>query len=208
MTLFSGVFESCIAPFLNRLRGIFPPEVSGLVIFMIGWSAGIAGLRMLLGAGAPPVDQVEWSIAALTLVVMTVCNIWGTGIVRMTSALIGIVVGYILAALFGFIDGAPIFARDERFMGRPSAVSCVLVLRSIIDRTVCYREPCSGDEGGWDHYNLSAHQRSNWVRPDLRSVTRGVLADGLTPRQQVLPARSGTNTSTPGWVVAAASGVT
>jgi xanthine permease XanP len=101
MTLFSGVFESCIAPVLNRLRGIFPPEISGLVIFMIGWSAGIAGLRMLLGAGAPSVDQVEWSIAALTLMVMAACNIWGTGLVRMTSALIGIVVGYIVA---GFLD--------------------------------------------------------------------------------------------------------
>lgn len=50
MTIFSGLFETVLAPILNRLRGVFPPEISGLVIFMIGWSAGIAGLRVL-GAG-------------------------------------------------------------------------------------------------------------------------------------------------------------
>jgi NCS2 family nucleobase:cation symporter-2 len=42
MTIFAGMLEAALAPFLNRLRAIFPPEVSGLVIFMIGISGGIA----------------------------------------------------------------------------------------------------------------------------------------------------------------------
>src|SRR5215204_3433213 len=50
MTIFAGLLEAAIAPLLNRLRAIFPPEISGLVILMIGMSAGIAGLRSMLGA--------------------------------------------------------------------------------------------------------------------------------------------------------------
>jgi len=75
MTIFAGLFEAALAPVLNRLRGIFPPEISGLVIFMIGWSAGLAGLRVVLGTGAQPVTPTEWAISALTLSAMIVCNI-------------------------------------------------------------------------------------------------------------------------------------
>jgi NCS2 family nucleobase:cation symporter-2 len=32
MTIFAGAMEAAIAPLLNRLRAIFPPEISGLVI--------------------------------------------------------------------------------------------------------------------------------------------------------------------------------
>ena len=40
MTIFAGLLEAAIAPLLNRMRAIFPPEISGLVILMIGMSAG------------------------------------------------------------------------------------------------------------------------------------------------------------------------
>lgn len=208
MTLFAGLFETAIAPALNRLRGIFPPEISGLVIFMIGWSAGIAGLRMLLGTGAPPVDQIEWSVAAITLVVMTACNIWGVGLVRMSSALIGIVAGYVLAGFLGFIDRdqlAPVLAApwiglpqfhvswsfDPSLIAPFAIASLAAAMKAAGTITICQRI-----------------NDANWVRPDLRSVTRGVLADGLTTAASGIAGSVGTNTSTPGVGVAAASGVT
>src|SRR5262245_6452559 len=39
MTIFAGILEAIVAPLLNRLRAIFPPEISGLIIVMIGLSA-------------------------------------------------------------------------------------------------------------------------------------------------------------------------
>src|SRR5262249_20670871 len=70
MTILAGVLEAAIAPLLKRLRPMFPPEVSGLVILMIGLSAGIAGLRSLLGVGAPAVSEAEWWVAGVTLATM------------------------------------------------------------------------------------------------------------------------------------------
>ncbi len=67
MTMFAGVLETALAPLLNRLRAIFPPEVSGLVIFVIGLSGGIAGLRTLFGSNAAPVLTAEWVVGAFTL---------------------------------------------------------------------------------------------------------------------------------------------
>ena len=75
MTLFAGLLEVVLAPLLNRLRPIFPPEVSGLVIFVIGLSGGIAGLRAMLGEKAAPVSTEEWWIAGATLATMVVLNV-------------------------------------------------------------------------------------------------------------------------------------
>ena len=56
MTIFAGALEALVAPMLNRLRKFLPVEVSGLVIFMLGVAAGLAGLRTLLGPAATPVE--------------------------------------------------------------------------------------------------------------------------------------------------------
>ena len=64
MTIFAGVLEAALAPFLNRLRAIFPPEVSGLVIFIISRTVpgGIAGLRLRIGANVAPMLPAEWFV--------------------------------------------------------------------------------------------------------------------------------------------------
>jgi NCS2 family nucleobase:cation symporter-2 len=208
MTMFAGLFEAILAPILNRLRGVFPPEISGLVIFMIGWSAGIAGLRVLLAHDAPPVGLNEWSVAALTLAAMVVMNIWGSGLVRMTAALLGLIIGYIAAAILGVLDrahfgpvleapwlGVPQFQLGWSFdpaMIAPFAIASIAAaMKAAGTVTICQRV-----------------NDANWVRPDLRSVTRGVLADGLGTAAAGLAGAVGINTSTPGVGVAAASGVT
>src|SRR5438270_599009 len=91
-TLIYGVGDA--PPLVNRLRPIFPPEISGLVIFMIGLSGGIAGLRSLLAIGAAPVSPSEWWVAGITLASMIALNVWGKGTARMLCALIGLVIGY------------------------------------------------------------------------------------------------------------------
>jgi xanthine permease XanP len=208
MTVFAGVFEVLIAPILNRLRGFFPPEISGLVIFMIGWSAGIAGLRVLLAAQAPTVTPAEWAVAALTLVTMVTLNVWGTGLLRMTCALLGLLAGYVAAGVTGVIDhahfvpvlkaawvGIPRFHVGWSF--EPTLIAPFLVasvaaaMKAAGTITICQKI-----------------DNADWARPDLRSVTRGVLSDGLTTATAGLAGAVGTNTSTPGVGIAAASGVT
>jgi NCS2 family nucleobase:cation symporter-2 len=208
MTLFAGLFEAVLAPMLNRLRGIFPPEISGLVIFMIGWSAGLAGLRVLLAQDAPPVATAEWIVVGLTLVAMVIMNVWGSGLLRMTAALLGLLVGYIAAAIVGVIDhahmapvleaswlGAPRFhfgwSFDPALIAPFAIASIAAAMKAAGTITICQRI-----------------NDANWVRPDLPSVTRGVLADGLTTAAAGIAGAVGTNTSTPGVGVAAASGVT
>ena len=108
MTLIAGMLEALFSRLLDRMRPYFPTEISGLVIFMIGISAGLAGLRSVLGANAEPVTPAEWWVACITLASMVAFNVWGRGMVRMLCALEGLAVGYVAAGLAGLLgDAAP-----------------------------------------------------------------------------------------------------
>jgi xanthine permease XanP len=208
MTVFAGFVELLVAPLLNRLRGVFPPEISGLVIFMIGWSAGIGGLRILLAPDAPPVGWDEWTVAALTLATMSVLNIWASGLIRMLCALIGLLVGYVAAAAFGFFEHAYFsLVRDAPWIGLPGFHFGLSFDPSLTAPFAIAAIAAAMKAGG----TITICQRINdahWVRPDLHSLTRGVFADGVTTVVAGLAGAVGTNTSTPGVSVAAASGVT
>jgi NCS2 family nucleobase:cation symporter-2 len=139
---------------------------------------------------------------------MVTCNVWGQGFVRMTAALIGILFGYLAAGITGIIDrtsfspvldaawaGVPhfpmVWSFDPTLIAPFAIASVAAAMKAAGTITVCER---SND--------------ANWVRPNLRTVTRGVLADGLGTAAAGLAGSVGTTTSTPGVGVAVASGVT
>lgn len=208
MTIFAGALEAALSKLLHRMRSIFPPELSGLVIFMIGWGAGIAGLRLMLGGQSAPVSETEWWVAGATVATMAALNVWGRGIVRMLCALFGLVVGYVLAALTGLLQGTQFAVVAEApWIGLPSfshvswsfdaslalpfAVACLAVsMKAIGTITMCQRM-----------------NDAEWVRPDMRSATRGVLADGASTVLAGAMGAVGTNTSTPSAALASATGV-
>jgi NCS2 family nucleobase:cation symporter-2 len=208
MTLFAGLLEAGLAPLLNRLRPIFPPEVSGLVIFVIGLSGGMAGLRAMLGEKASPVSVEEWWVAALTLATMVALNVWGKGMARMLCALVGLVIGYVAAGFAGMIGGRNIATVEEAaWIGLPAfghlswsfdvslvvpfaIASIAAAMKAVGTITVCQRM-----------------NDADWVRPDMRSITRGVLADGASTALAGMAGALGTNTSTPAVGLAAATGM-
>ena len=208
MTLFAGLLEVALAPLLNRLRPIFPPEVSGLVIFVIGLSGGIAGLRAMLGDKAAPVSAQEWWVAGVTLATMIALNVWARGIARMLCALIGLVIGYVVAAVAGLIApgslrtvgaalwiGLPDFGHlswsFDVSMVVPFAIAAVAAaMKAVGTIAVCQRM-----------------SDADWVRPDMRSITRGVVADGASTALAGMTGALGTNTSTPAVGLAAATGM-
>lgn len=208
MTLFAGVLEIALAPLLNRLRPIFPPEVSGLVIFVIGLSGGIAGLRAMLGDKAAPVSMAEWGIAAVTLGAMIAFNVWGTGISRMLCALIGLLIGYSAAVLAGLLAGDSVRSiSDAAWVGLPGLghLSWSFEMSMVMPFAIAAVAAAMKAVG-----TIAVCQRMNdadWVRPEMRSITRGVLADGASTALAGAVGALGTNTSTPAVGLAAATGV-
>ena len=207
MTMFAGVLELVLAPFLNRLRAVFPPEVSGLVIFMIGLSGGIVVPRSLLGPHAAPMLPADWIVGIVTLGTMIALKVWGKGPASMFCALIGLVEGYIASGLTGLIDSHSVSAvATTSWIGLPVinfersfdlAVAAPFVIGSIAAAmkaagtiTICQKM-----------------NDADWVRPDMKSIVAGVLADGASTLLAGTAGAFGTNTSTPAVGIAAATGV-
>jgi len=209
MTMFAGFLEAALAPLLNRLRPIFPPEISGLVIFMIGVSAAVAGLRLMLGGSAVPVTSAEWGVATITLATMMILSVWARGMARMLCALIGVAIGYVATGIVGTFDPAQSAAVgaaawvDVPHVGRvswsfdfglavPFAIAAVAAaMKALGVITIC--------------------QRANdpeWVRPDMSSIRGGVLADGAASVLSGLAGAMGTNTASANVGLAAVTGVT
>jgi xanthine permease XanP len=208
MTLFAGIFEIAISRTLSRLRAFLPTELSGLVVFMIGITAGIAGVRTLYGTEAAPVREEEWLVICLTLSVMVALNVWGKGTAKMLCALIGLAAGYAAAAAAGLFDSA----QTASLVAAPwIALPTLKHAAWSFDLTIAVTFAIASLAAAMKAVGTIAMcQRMNddeWARPEPRSVTRGVLGDGITTALAGLVGTVGTNTATPSAGVAAATGV-
>lgn len=208
MTLFAGVVEGFLSRVLRRLRAFLPTELSGMVVFMIGIAAGIAGVRTLFAADAQPVQREEWIVAALTLGVMAALNVWGKGGFKMLCALIGLIAGYAAAAAFG------LFGTDARsglanapWVALPSLAHVSWSFDTNLAVTFAIASLAAAMKATGTIAMCQRMNDADWARPEPRSVARGVLGDGLTTALAGLVGTFGTNTSTPSIGVATATGV-
>jgi xanthine permease XanP len=96
MVMFAGGCEALMAHFVRRLRKLFPAVVSGVVIIAVGLELGKIGMGVLLEGEAR-----TFVTGLCVLVTMTALAIWAKGLPKLLCALIGILVGYAIAAWLG-----------------------------------------------------------------------------------------------------------
>src|SRR4030095_11077336 len=103
MTVLSGLFEGLLARVVPRFRPLFPPEVTGLVVTMVGVELVAVSCPRFLGfqgGGAGP-QGTATAVATVTLASMIGPTVWGKGKFKLYPVLIGLAVGYSFAYLFG-----------------------------------------------------------------------------------------------------------
>ena len=211
MTLFAGCIGALFSFVAPRLRSFFPPEVTGLVVAMFGLAIAPMGVSGFIGVAPddPVSDAREVLIAAFTLSVMIGLGVWGRGIWRLFSVLVGAGAGYLAALLGGTMSdldlqslaSAPVFAApdveamswsfDPALM-LPFAIAGIAVaLKAIGDLTACQKM-----------------NDANWKRSDMGSIGRGVLADATGTVAAGLLGGMGSTTSSSNIGVAIATGAT
>jgi NCS2 family nucleobase:cation symporter-2 len=182
MTIFSGLVEAALSRVWRHLRPFLPPEMAGLVVVLTGLVSASIGVRLLMaGDQGAPAGVADWATAGFTLAVMVGLNVWTKGMLRMFCALIGMIAGYILAVVLGLgtpgelavIHTMPLVA-VPRFDHVGWSFDVALALPFVVAGVAAAMNTSA---------NVTIFQRLNdaeWVRPDLRSISRGTLADGLS----------------------------
>ena len=93
--------------FVKWIRPLFPPLVTGTVIFTIGLSLYPTAVRYMAGGNATSEwfgNPRSWAVALITLAVVVFLNNFTKGILKLASILIGMVVGYVIAYFLGIVD--------------------------------------------------------------------------------------------------------
>lgn len=115
-----GIVAIVVGFSIKKIRKLFPPLIAGTVVFTIGLSLYPTAVNYMAGgAGKPLAKEIgkmgfgswqNWTIALLTLVVVTGLNHFGKGIFKLASILIGVIVGYVAALCMGMVDFSGIAA--------------------------------------------------------------------------------------------------
>ena len=97
----------CLTRVIEKMRFLFAPMVSGVIIFLVGVSLSSFTLSEFLG-GAPGddgfADPKTLAVSIVTCVLVVVLSQFGKGMVRALSYLIALVAGTALSMVFGMAD--------------------------------------------------------------------------------------------------------
>jgi NCS2 family nucleobase:cation symporter-2 len=210
MTMVAGFAEIAIAPLLRRLRPLFPPEIAGLVIAVVGLSLAFLGARYSLGITSQQgIRPTYLAIAGSALVTMIVLNIWTKGYTKLFCALIGMGVGFVASAMLGEFDmSAAIPPEGLELLRVPSfdhvswRFDAVLIAPFLV-AALASTLRLMGD--------VSTAQRLNdadWGRPNMRSLSGGVAGLGLASVFCGLVGVPGVNSSSQSTGLCSATGIT
>ena len=128
-----GIVAAVVGVFVKKIRRFFPPIITGTVVFTIGLSLYPTAINYMTGGAGNTYEVVvlrkgltsalvhgswqNWAVAAFTLIVVMVMSNKGKGICKLAAILLGMIAGYIVAAVFGMVDLSEV--RDAAWFSLP-----------------------------------------------------------------------------------------
>jgi NCS2 family nucleobase:cation symporter-2 len=180
MTVIGGLFSLLLSRYLKYLRPLFPAEVCGVGVMMLGISMIGPGVGRFAGIhGAEVPDLRALAVGFITISLISGLSIWVKGAMRLYSAVIGLLAGYAAALVTGLIksqsidvllaDGLVAFPvlhlpvwSFEWVLLVPFLMTAVV---NSLDTIACM-------------ITCQKINEPDWVRADMKSISGGVLADG------------------------------
>lgn len=104
--LVGGVVAILVGLSISKIRVLFPPIVTGTVVFTIGLSLYPTAVNYMAGgtSSASYGSWKNWLAAVFTLMVVVGLNHFSKGFLKLASILVGIIAGYIFSACLGLVD--------------------------------------------------------------------------------------------------------
>lgn len=103
----SGVYVLLIAGFCSKIANFFPAIVTGSVITTIGLTLIPVAIGNMGNNSEKPTAQ-SLLLAAVTILIILLVNIFAKGFLKSIAILIGLMVGTIVASCMGLVDFTPV----------------------------------------------------------------------------------------------------
>ncbi|TNF99932.1 MAG: hypothetical protein EP297_04660, partial [Gammaproteobacteria bacterium] len=188
--LLAGIVIIFFSSLLPKLQTLFPAEITGVLLLILGLSMVEGGVRRFTGIDNGSIDIPTVLVASATLGTIVFLAIWTSGRVRVFSVAAGIVAGLIVAAITGqfgskelaIVADEPLFAFPFGAYDIPSPKLIIAAAIPILIIEIINAVDSIGTSVALDKMN-----NAKWSRPDMKLVGRtvtchgiGVLMNGLT----------------------------
>ncbi|MDF1794931.1 MAG: solute carrier family 23 protein [Coxiellaceae bacterium] len=205
MTLFAGICEFILSFILRRTRFLFPPEICGLVMLLVGLDLGIAGFN----AAVTPDYGIHLFIFGSTLIPIMLFSVWGKGYVRHICSVIGVLVGVAVVIVLHYgqeVDSTTV--QQLSYVSLP-AFGELLHTKMQFDMAMCLPFFMVAFAATLRNMGLTISVQqfkdAKWRRPDYPEVQRSIRADGLAAIVASLFGVNGINVSPTATTLAIAS---
>ncbi len=182
MTMFAGVVEALFSRIVHRLRFLFPAEITGLIVAMVGLTVvRLAGKNFFITDPLThALDLHSLSVACITLGAMVGLNVWTKGKVKLFCILIGMTIGYLSAYALGCFPVADLLtALDRPLLWLPFAHHPGWSFDFALALPVAIAMLCSSLKSIGDLTTCQKINDVEWKRPDMGNIKKGILADAL-----------------------------
>lgn len=176
-SLVGSLLEIVLGFFIKPLRKLFPPVVTSLVIISIGLSLLPVGINYFAGgAGAKDFgDPKHLLIGTIVIVTIIVLKQFTKGFLSVSSILIGIIVGYIVAICLNMVDFTQV--KEAAWISIPKLmpVKMEFHIDAIVAMSIMFiatTVETIGDVSGIARGGLDREATE-------KELTGGVLADGV-----------------------------
>lgn len=183
MSLIAAVSQLTLSRFLGALRAVFPPEICGVAVTMLGVALAEPALRRVFGLsaeGGHAIDLRYPMVSLVALVIIILLAVFSRGLLRLFAVAIGAGVGWALAAYVGVApEPAQNFATlpfvDLPKLGFPgiSFVSWALVPAAILTGVI------SAVDMLGTVVSMQRMDDADWRRADLLQAGRAIRANTI-----------------------------
>ena len=175
--LAGGLGAVAVGLFYKKLTKLFPPLVTGTVVFTIGLSLYPTAVSYMAGGtGAEDFGSPRnWMVAIVTLAIVLFFNYFTKGICKLASILMGMIFGYIAALAMGMVSFENVGAAGWFQFTMPMHFGMKFELTSIISMLIMY--VVSSVEAIGDFTSTAGGGLDR--EPTRREMCGGIIGNGI-----------------------------
>lgn len=173
-----GMAAFLVGIFIKELRVLFPPIVTGTVIFTIGLSLYSVAIKYMAGgAGSATFGSPKnWLVAFITLGIVIYLTYFTKGITKLAAILIGMIAGYILSYFLGMVQFDSVRQASWFQMVGPLHFGVKFKVSAIISMVIMYIVNSVQAIGDFSSLTIGGLNRE----PTDKELSGGIKANGIT----------------------------
>ena len=186
--IIGGIVAILFGIFVKQIRVLFPPLVTGTVIFTIGLSLYPTAIKYMAGGEGTPdyASPKSWLVAIITFLVVLILQNFGKGVLKLGAILWGIIVGYVISIPLGLVDFSAVGQAGLFQVPTPMHFEIAFEPSAIVSLAIVYMvnavqtigDLSSTTIGGMDRMPTDKELRGGIVGQGVMSVV-GALFGGL-----------------------------